>query len=267
MGSFPFLVTDTVTHTYGDNAVYDLKLTVTDDDGATFVRSTTITVNNVAPAVSLYAYVELEFTLRVSGEKWHNVELYVLDNGHGVGYANVLRMPGDPDDQSVTITGVRCDVTKVVTTQVLYTPFDDPINGQINGADPAWVTMKFRNGEEHTYDHTFNFNHPDEWSWVTRVNQFFVGNVLDFEATATDVGSDDMRFTWNWGDGTPNEGDMYYNDGSGPDPVKSPDGAFPCTESETRSHAYWAPVNHVLTLTVEDDDGGITTVIVTIILT
>lgn len=267
MGLYPFYVTDTVTHTYGDNAVYDLTLTVTDDDGGTYVRTTTITVNNVAPMVSLYAYVELEFTLRVSGEKWHNVELYVMENGHGVGYANVLRMPGDPDDQAVTITGVKCDVTKVVTTLVLYTPFDDAINGQINGADPAWVTLKFLNEEEHTYDNTFNYNKPEEWAWTTPISQFFVGNVLSFESTATDVGSDDLRYTWDWGDGSPYEGDMFYNDGTGPDPVKSPDGNFPFTVGEYRTHVYWTPVNHVLTLTVQDDDGGITQVIVTIILT
>ena len=266
-GSYPFIVTDTVTRTYGDNAVYDVTLTVTDDDGDNDVYSTTITVNNVAPSVSLEAYVMTDFTLRVSGEKWHDVELYVLRNSYTLGYARVLREPGDPDDQAITITGVKCDVTKRVTTKVVYTPFDDVINGQINGADPIWVTLTFANGDEFTYDHTFNYNHPEGWTYITRINEFFVGHELTFEGTGTDPGSDDLMFTWVWGDGSPNEGATYYNDGVGPDPTKSPDGTFPYTVTDVKTHTYWAPMDRTLTLTVQDDDGGSTVIFVTIYLT
>jgi hypothetical protein len=267
MGSFPFVITDTTTHTYGDNAVYDLTLTVTDDDGAASVYSTTITVINVAPSVSLNAYVNVDVTLRVSGEKWHDVEVYVLRNSYTLGYVRVLRMPGDPDDQSITLTDVMCDVTMRVTTKVVYTPFDDVINGQINGADPVWVTLTFENGDEFTYDHTFNYNHPERWEWNTNINEFFVGHEMIFEGTATDPGSDDLTFLWEWGDLSFNEGAMYYNDGAAADPAKSPDGTFPFTVMDPRKHTYWTPVNHTLKLTVTDDDGGVTILIVTIWLT
>ena len=266
-GSYPFVVTDTVTQTYGDNGVYDLTLTVTDDDGASSVYSTTITVNNVAPSVGLEAYVMANFTLRVSGEKWHDVELYVLRNSYTLGYARVLREPGDPDDQAITITGVKCDATKRVTTKVVYTPFDDVINGQINGADPIWVTLTFANGDEFTYDHTFNYNHPEGWTYITGINEFFVGHEMTFEGTGTDPGSDDLMFTWNWGDGSPNEGTTYYNDGVGPDPTKSPNGTFPYTVTDIKTHTYWAPMDRTLKLTVQDDDGGLTEIFITIYLT
>jgi hypothetical protein len=266
-GSYPFVVTDTVTQTYGDNDVYDVTLTVTDDDGASSVYSTTITVNNVAPSVGLEAYVMADFTLRVSGEKWHDVELYVLRNSFTLGYSRVLREPGDPDDQAITITGVKCDVTMRVTTKVVYTPFDDVINGQINGADPVWVTLTFANGDEFTYDHTFNYNHPEAWVWFTRINEFYVGHEMTFEGTGNDPGSDDLMFTWNWGDGSPDEGATYYNDGVGPDPTKSPDGTFPYVVTDTKTHTYWSPMDHTLRLTVRDDDGGLTEIIITIILT
>jgi hypothetical protein len=266
-GAYPFMATDTVTQTYGDNDVYGLKVTVTDDDGASSVFSTIITVSNVAPSLGLNAYVETDFTLRVSGEKWHDVELYVLRNSYTLGYARVLRMPGDPDEQALTITDIKCDVTKRVTTKVVYTPFDDVINGQINGADPVWVTLTFENGDEFTYDHTFNYNHPELWEWNTRINRFFVGHEMTFEGTATDPGSDDLEFTWNWGDGTPGEGSTYYNDGVGPDPTRSPDGTYPFTVTDTKTHTYWAPMDHTLTLTVQDDDGASTTILVTIYLT
>jgi hypothetical protein len=266
-GSYPFMATDTVTQTYGDNDVYGLTVTVTDDDGASAVFSTIITVNNVDPTVGLNAYVLTDFTLRVSGEKWHDVELYVLRNSYTLGYARVLRMPGDPDDQALTITGIMCDVTKRVTTKVVYTPFDDVINGQINGADPVWVTLTFENGDEFTYDHTFNYNHPEAWEWDSQINQFFVGHEMTFEGTAFDLGSDDLMFTWEWGDGSPSEGSTYYNDGVGPDPTKSPDGTFPFVVTDTKLHTYWAPMDHTLKLTVEDDDGGSVVVYITIYLT
>ncbi len=266
-GSYPFVTTDTVTHTYGDNDVYGVILTVTDDDGASARYSTIITVNNVAPSVSLEAYVMADFTLRVSGEKWHDVELYVLRNSYTLGYARVLREPGDPDDQALTITDIMCDVTKRVTTKVVYTPFDDVINGQINGADPVWVTLTFANGDEFTYDHTFNYNHPEGWTYITRINEFFVGHEMVFEGTGTDPGSDDLMFTWEWGDGSPSEGATYYNDGVGPDPTKSPVGTFPYVVTDTKLHTYWTPMDHTLTLTVQDDDGGVTVVFITIYLT
>jgi hypothetical protein len=266
-GSRPFVTTDTVTQTYGDNDVYGLILTVTDDDGASATYSTTITVNNVAPSVSLDAYVLADFTLRVSGEKWHDVELYVLRNSYTLGYARVMREPGDPDDQALTITGVRCDVTKRVTTKVVYTPFDDVINGQINGADPVWITLTFVNGDEFTYDHTFNYNHPEAWEWSTRINEFYVGHEMTFDGTGIDPGSDDLKFTWEWGDSSFNEESQYYNDGVGPDPTRSPDGTYPYIVTDTKTHTYWSAVDHTLKLTVLHDDGGQTTIIITIIMT
>ncbi len=266
-GPYPFIVTDTVTQTYGDNGVYGLTVTVTDDDGASSVFSTIITVSNVAPSVGLEAYVMTDFTLRVSGEKWHDVELYVLRNSYTLGYARVLREPGDPDEQALTITDIKCDVTKRVTTKVVYTPFDDVINGQINGADPVWVTLTFANGDEFTYDHTFNYNHPEGWTYITRINEFFVGHEMTFKGTANDPGSDDLMFTWEWGDGSPSEGSTYYNDGVGPDPTKSPDGTFPFVVTDTKLHTYWAPMDHTLKLTVQDDDGGSVVIFITIYLT
>jgi hypothetical protein len=150
-GIYPFSATDTVGHTYGDNGVYTINLTVEDDDGGVATYSTTITVNNVAPAIT-----------------------------------------------------------------------------------------------------TDSMDQPN--------SQFIlpIVHTLDFEATATDPGSDDLTFTWDWGDAT-SDITIYYNDGVAPDPYPSPE-VNPMDVTDTVSHVYMEPGDYTMTLTVTDDDGGSDTV-------
>jgi uncharacterized repeat protein (TIGR01451 family) len=91
------------------------------------------------------------------------------------------------------------------------------------------------------------------------------GTYITCSANATDPGSDDLTFTWNWGDGTPDTETTYYNDGTGPEPVynpasneiKSPWGTYPFNATDTVSHIYGDNGEYTVTLTVKDDDGGI----------
>ncbi len=258
-GTFPYTVADGVIHTYGDNGVYNVTLTVEDDDGGTAFYTTNITVNNVAPTIdNIEGNILANFTLRVAGEKWHNVELFLYEDDREIGYAEVVRFPGSPDDQSMTIGNVRCDVTKVISAKVFYTPDDDPVNGQPNGASPCWVNITFEDGSYELLHRTFNVMHPETWEWDININQYFIGHVITFEATATDIGSDDLTFQWNFGSIT-----TYYNDGFGPDPYPSPDGVFPFLVTDIVTHLQLGP--ETIILTVADDDGGTTTIIIEIL--
>jgi hypothetical protein len=256
----------TTSFTWGDDYTGNVTLQVRDLLGLKGEDTSTVTVNNVVPTINeVKAYIKVNFTLRVAGEKWHNVELFVLEDGIGIGYAEVVRYPGSPDDQAVTIT-VICDVTKVIEAKIYYTPWDDPVNGQPNGATPCWVNISFEDGGYNRSHHTFNVLHPNTWEWIIGVNQYFVGHEITFEADASDFGSDDLTFNWFWDDSTPDTQTIYYNDGVGPDPYPSPGGIYPISQFDKQGHIFTTAGNYNVVLTVTDDDSGASSVIITVIL-
>jgi len=77
------------------------------------------------------------------------------------------------------------------------------------------------------------------------------GSELPLSAEASDLGSDDLTFAWSVGDEN-----IYYNDGSGPDPFPSPSGVFPFAAADAIDAVYAAPGAEVLGLELRDDDGG-----------
>jgi uncharacterized repeat protein (TIGR01451 family) len=113
------------------------------------------------------AYVPVNLTLRIAGEKWHDVNLTVYENGEMVAYAYIYRIPGNPDEQAVTIEGVKIDILSNTHTAVVkYTPWDDPINGQVWGATPCWLILRTEDGHQSRIHHTFNVRQNDTWTWL-----------------------------------------------------------------------------------------------------
>ena len=242
------------TFAWGDDWSGNATVDVSNGE-ATATATAPVIVHDVPPEIlGIQAYIVANITLRVAGEKWHDVCMELVRDGNVEGEACVTRYPGSPDDQSATITG-RIELLGDFRIILYYTPDDDPVNGQPNGANPAWVSLAFPDGSEARLHHTFNVRHPDTWTWtLDDIRPYLVGHPITFEGTAGDVGSDDLTFAWDFGDGG-SASATYFNDGIGPDPYPSPE-VNPITATDVAKHAFAVAGTYSVTLTVTDDDGG-----------
>lgn len=93
---------------------------------------------------------------------------------------------------------------------------------------------------------------------ITELSAVTQNKSVSFDDMATDQGSDDIKFTWDFGDNTTPVTTIYYNDGIGPDPYPSADEYLPMDITDSQIHNYTNPGIFNVTITVEDDDGGIT---------
>jgi hypothetical protein len=243
----------TATNIWSDDYTGEVRVEVSDGN-LTSNATAKVTILNLPPKIgSVRASITATATLRIAGEKWHDVSAYIDDGGNETFIANLVREPGKPQETSFEI-GI--DVTRNNSIRIAYTPDDDKVNGQPNGATPAWLNITFDSGPPVELHHTFNVKHPNTWNWTVGLNSMLAGRDIAFTATATDPGSDDLTFTWEWGDGTPATATTYFNDGIGPDPYPSPDGMFPFTAADEQTHHFAVAGTFAITLTVTDDDGG-----------
>jgi hypothetical protein len=255
------------THIYGDDGVYTATLTVTDNDDLTDSDTCVITVLNVDPEASIDgAYIDVEIGLRVAGRKFNDVGLTLYEDGIPIGYVSIERMPGSPDDQMAWIP-MRLDMTRGYAVTVTYIP-EEPPN---IGSNPIWLYVMFENGSMESVHHTFNVQQSkirdsDHWNhvepWEVDVNELLIGHMITLEASASDPGSDDLGFKWDFELLTT----WYRNDGTigtiPTDLYPSPGGLFPFLASHTATYTYSGP--ETLSLIVTDDDGGITNPTITL---
>ena len=220
--------------------VYTVMVTVEDDDGGSDTESITVTVNNVDPSVD------------AGGDQ-------TINEGETVNLLGVLTDPGTLDTHTIIWD---CDyfgqfATTLSTSQaygdngvftVTLTVTDDD-----TGTDEDTMTVTVNNVDPTVTPITMALPYPDNPDFILPVV-----HTLTFKATATDPGSDDLTFTWDWND-TTYDTTTYLNDVLfDPDPYPSPE-INPRTVTDTKDHIYAAPGTYNVTLTVEDDDGGITT--------
>jgi parallel beta-helix repeat protein len=232
-------------HTWGDDYSGDVVLQVSDGE-FTDTDTANITVRNVAPTVELRMLpINVNVSLRIAGEKWHDVSIELYEDDVLIAEGNLTRYPGSPNDQMLNLKHLDVDISKGYSAIVGYTPEDDPINGQPNGANPCWIILRFNDGEEVWLHHTFNVQHEETYVWEVDLTRTILMHGIAFKATAYDPGADDFTFYWDFGDGT-NTTRFYPN----------MNGIYPVDITDTVTHAFPGSGTYVVTVTVEDDDGG-----------
>jgi PKD repeat protein len=240
-----------VSQTWIDDFNGTVALKVTDDDGGFDIDTCHVLVRNVAPSVQLNILpVKTNISIRIAGEKWHDVVVELYENGNIAASGSLVRYPGSPNEQMLHLSTVNINVSRIYSIIIHYTPPDDPINGQINGATPCWVILEFENHEEVRLHHTFNVKHPETYIWEINLTKEIRVNVnnLSFEVSIYDPGADELTVYLDFGDG--NQTSSFY-----PNQNKT----FPVEIIERLSHNFTYTGTFTVTLIAVDDDDGIAT--------
>jgi PKD repeat protein/methionine-rich copper-binding protein CopC len=262
------------THTYADNGVYTVKVTVSDDDAGVAMGTATITVNNVDP------------TLTVVGNQTtsEGALLSLTDIGTFTdpGFNNPANT-GDPAnggevEETFTFTVDWGDGTTVdsgaATVDQVGSPgtttkgsFDASHTYADNGVYTVKVTVFDDDGGQHERTFTVTVNNIDPTLNVVGNQSVDEGSLLSLTdiGTFTDPGfnnpantgdpanggeiTETFTYSVDWGDGT--------TDSTGAamvDQVGSP--GAPTAGSFNASHTYADNGVYTVTVTVFDDDGG-----------
>ena len=208
------------THTYGDNGTYTVTLTVRDDDGGRDTKTTTVTINNVAPTAkagpdqTANEGDTVQFAGSHTDPGWLDTHTYSWNfgdasTGEGI---NPTHAYGDNGTYTVTVTvtdddgGIGTDTLKVT----------------VNNVAPSITSISTDSPRDE-------------------------GSVLTFNASFTDPGwLDTHSATVDFGDGTPAVSGTVTEEHGAPD----------ATGTIAATHTYGDNGTYSVTLTVRDDDGG-----------
>ncbi len=272
----PRNVTEDKTCQYGDDGVFAVTLIVSDDDGGLTTVRTNVTVNNVNPTVTIESVtMDVEIGLRVAGSKWSNVAMTLYEDDQVIGYIEVERWPGKPNDNPTyenPALPTTFDMTKSYRAIVTYDPYpdkgdkikgDQPNNGKDkkdNAGNPVWIVLRFEDGSEERIPHTFNTQQSkkrdsDHWNhvepWEVDLMSCLIGHPFEITAHVTDPGSDDETLTYHYVSQSAKV--TYLNNPPNPDSHPSPE-VNPRDVTDSTILTYEGPAT--LVLTVEDDDSG-----------
>ena len=166
------------THTYTDDGIYTVTLTITDNDGGVATNTMTVTVNNTAPVItSLTGDTDVNegqvanFSA-IASDAGEDTLTYNWDFGDGRGATgtNVAHTFSDNGNYTVILTVTDDDGGETTST----------LNVTVNNVAPLIVSL---NGD-------------------TEVSE---GSVANFSAIASDLGNDTLTYSWDFGDGEKNE--------------------------------------------------------------
>jgi hypothetical protein len=253
---------NSASYIWGDD--YNGTATVRVSDGVHSVKAKTrVKVYNVAPSINLSVSARnggrnATMAVRIAGEKWHDVIVELYRNGTNITNGSLIRCPGSPNDQMLYFSNHSITSSGIYSAILRYTPKDDPVNGKPNGATPCWIILNLSNGTQIKLHHTFKVKQKDTHIWRVNLTEVlpYNGNSSrkgTFNITVFDPGSDNITLYLDFGDGT-NITKFYPNNNQ----------TFPVSFNLTLFHDYTSSGTYSFILIAKDDDGGITTVKVTL---
>lgn len=251
-------------HVYADNGIYVVDVCVTDDDGGSACDSFQVTVVNVPPTVSAGPDVQINESDSVSLPPSVFNDLGTLDthtavihwgdgtpSESGAVAESPFGPPGSTSGASGSVSGThQYGDDGVYTVSVDVTDDDGGI-----GAGSFRVTVL-------NVDPTVSLDTSTETGFCG--GGAFTGRIgveQSHDASADDIGSDDLQFVWTAIDEVFHAdfeigNRTYFNNGISPDPYPSPQGVLPYHADNEVVVIFSMPGVYTILVTVIDDDGG-----------
>lgn len=236
----------------GQDGVFPIALKVT--AGCVFdIDETTLTVNNVAPSVSLAsdAPVNEGSSVTVSGTVtdpgWLETLTATIDWGDGTPVESIIGV----------LENIRPDATFTFNVSHIYGD-NGNFTAEVCGSDDDTTTC----GTIALQIDNVNPTAEIDKSGATLINGIptflaHAGDPIDFNGHSTDPGSDDLILSWDWDDGplSPDVTTTYLVNPPNPDPFPSPS-VQPRDVTDTQTHAFAKACLYEISFSALDDDGG-----------
>lgn len=239
----------------GQDGIFVVGLRVTDPFGLSDTNSTTVTVLNVAPSVSLASNAPKNENTAVmvsgivSDPGWLDILTATIDWGDG--------SPVEPG--SGVLENVRPDATLAFGVSHVYGD-NGSFLATVCGFDDDAVTCATILLQIDNVNPTAEI---DE-SGAVLVNGMptflaHAGEPLDFSGRSTDPGSDDLALSWDWDDGSPVVTTLYLVNPPNPDPLPSPS-IQPRDVTDLQTYSWTDACLYEIEFWAMDDDSGMSPV-------
>ncbi len=236
----------------GQDGIFPIALKVT--AGCVFdIDETTVTVNNVAPIVSLASDAPVNegssVTVRgtVTDPGWLETLTATIDWGDGTTVEPIIGV----------LENIRPDATLSFDVSHIYGD-NGSFTAEVCGSDDDTTTCGTITLQVDNVNPTAEIDETGT-VLVNGMPTFLAhaGEPVEFKGRSTDLGSDDLFLSWDWGDGpsSPDVTTSYLVNAPNPDLFPSPS-VQPRDVTDTQTHAFAEACLYEITFSALDDDGG-----------